>query len=85
MEEQTNTKQVFVASSKTCGPCFALKARLEKENIPVEIKYFEDNHEFFFNDLSIRTVPQLVIIENSDITKIQGQDDIVSVLKEMNL
>ena len=82
--EETNPpvdKQVFVASSTTCGPCYALKSRLNKEGIEVEIKYFEDNLELF-KEHQIKTVPQLVILENSEVTKIQGQDDIVKYLKD---
>lgn len=57
-----------------------LKNRLTKENLVVETKHYKDDPEWFIAH-SIKTLPQLVIIEDGLTTKIQGQDDIIQYLK----
>ena len=74
-------KDVFIASSKTCGPCTMLKNKLTREGITVDIKYYEDDLEIF-KQHEIRAVPRLVIIEDGVVTKMQGMDDIIQYLKD---
>ena len=73
--------KIFIASSKTCGPCTMLKSRLEREKVDVEIKYFEDEFPLF-KQYNIKAVPRLIIIDDDKFESIQGQDDIVKWLKD---
>ena len=75
-------KNIFLATSTTCGPCFMLKNRITKEELTVEIKLLEEDYKWFKKH-EIKLVPQLVIIEDSVVTKIQGQDDIIKYLKDL--
>jgi glutaredoxin len=51
-----------LATSTTCGPCQALKKRLEAANITVEVKNYSDSSNIpWFRERSVRNVPCLVI------------------------
>ena len=74
-------KEIFIASSKTCGPCSQLKNRVEREGLTVDIKYFEDELDLFIKH-GIKAVPRLIIVDGETVEKIQGQDDIIQYLKD---
>lgn len=69
-------------TKKTCGPCFALKSRLTKEKIKVEIKEYEEDPEFF-QEHDLRFVPRLLVMDGDNILEeVQGSDDIIERIKK---
>lgn len=76
------SKKYVLATSAQCGPCYTLKARIEKENLEVEIKdYTNPENIEWFKKHGIRAVPRLVIEDVDNVEIIQGMDDIINALK----
>ena len=75
-------KQYTLATSSQCGPCYTLKARIEKDKLEVEIKdYTNPENIEWFKKHGIRAVPRLVIEDGDNVEIIQGMDDIIEALK----
>jgi predicted DsbA family dithiol-disulfide isomerase len=76
-------KTKILATSATCGPCFTLKARIEKEKLEVEIKdYTNPENIEWFKKHGIRAVPRLVIEDGDNVEIIQGIEEIIEALKK---
>jgi len=77
------SKKFLLATSATCGPCYTLKARIEKDKLEVEIKdYTNPENIEWFKKHGIRAVPRLVIEDgDNNVEIIQGMDDIIEALK----
>lgn len=71
----------ILATSKTCGPCFALKNKIEKLGLNVEIREFSPDHLEWFNKHGIRAVPRLVVEDGDNVKIIQGAEDIIQELQ----
>lgn len=73
----------ILATSKTCGPCHALKARLNRMSIEVETKDLSNSEDFpWFRQHGIRNIPCLVLEDdNGDIEVVQGTEDIIAALQ----
>ena len=73
----------ILATSNTCGPCHLLKARLEKLELTVEIKNYNDPQNIeWFKKHGIRNVPCLVVEDGDTFEIIQGIDDIIEKIKQ---
>lgn len=70
-----------LASASWCGPCSALKSRIAKEGLSVEIEDMDDNPDFFKN-FNIKSVPQLVVFNDDSFELISGSEEIVKFIKE---
>jgi glutaredoxin len=70
-----------LASATWCGPCSALKSRIAKEGLSVEIEDMDDNPDFFKN-FNIKSVPQLVVFKEESFETISGSEDIIKFIKE---
>jgi glutaredoxin len=70
-----------LASATWCGPCSALKSRIAKEGLSIEIEDMDDNPDFFKN-FNIKSVPQLVIFKEESFETISGSEDIIKFIKE---
>jgi hypothetical protein len=73
----------IIATSKTCGPCHVLKARLTRMGITPVFKDSSNPDDIpWFRKHSIRNIPCLVIEdEKGDIQIIQGSEEIIDNLK----
>lgn len=72
----------IIATSKTCGPCFTLKSKIQKLGLEVEIREYDDIENIeWFKKHNIRSVPRLVIENGDDVEIIQGVDEILERLK----
>lgn len=74
-----------LATSKTCGPCHMLKAKLEKSSISVNTKNMNDSENIpWFREKGIRAVPVLIIEddEGNEVDRISGVEDILNNLKQ---
>lgn len=72
-----------LATSKTCGPCFALKNNLEKLGLEVDTKdYIDPDNIEWFKKHGIRSVPRLVVEDGDNVEIIQGMDDIIEAIKK---
>lgn len=74
-------KQMKLASASWCGPCSALKSRIAKEGLSVEIEDMDDNPDFFKN-FNIKSVPQLVIFKGDSFELISGSEEILKHIRE---
>lgn len=74
-------KKIVLASASWCGPCSALKSRIAKEGLNVEIEDMDSNPDFFKN-FNIRSVPQLVVFNEGSFELISGSEDIFKHIKE---
>jgi hypothetical protein len=74
-------KQMKLASASWCGPCSALKSRIEKEGLSVDIENMDDNPDFFKN-FNIRTVPTLVVFCGDSFELIFGSEEILKYIRE---
>lgn len=72
----------ILATSKTCGPCFALKNKISKLGLEVEIREHSPETNEWFKKHNIRSVPKLVIEDGDDVEIIEGSDDIIKKLEE---
>jgi len=70
-----------LATATWCGPCSALKSRIAKEGLSVEIEDMDDNPDFFKN-FNIKTVPQLIVFGRETTESIFGTEDIFEFIKE---
>ena len=78
------SKKLILASASWCGPCHGLKKRLQDNNLydKVEIKDADKDRDFF-KDHNIKTVPKLIIIDDTDeVESIQGVDDIYKAISD---
>jgi glutaredoxin len=76
-------KKFTLATSATCGPCYTLKTRIEKENLEVEIKDYNNPENIeWFKKHGIRAVPRLVIEDGDNVEIIQGMEEIIEALKK---
>ena len=76
-------KNKTLATSATCGPCQYIKAQIKQLGLTIEMKDFSDpsTHEWFSKH-GIKSVPQLVVEENDDVTIVRGTDEILKNLQE---
>jgi thiol-disulfide isomerase/thioredoxin len=74
-------KKIILATASWCGPCKTIKDVIEKENLSVEIKSMDDDTEFFKTQ-GIKSVPQLLVFQESSIDFIKGFDDILKSIRE---
>jgi hypothetical protein len=82
MLEKIN-KNFILATSATCGPCHLLKARLEKLELTVEIKNYNDPQNIeWFKKHGIRNVPCLVVETDTTVELILGVEDIIEKIKQ---
>jgi len=73
----------ILATSATCGPCHLLKARLEKLELTVEIKNYNDPQNIeWFKKHGIRNVPCLVVETDTTVELILGVEDIIEKIKQ---
>ena len=71
----------ILATSRTCGPCHALKNKIQKLGLEVEIReYTPDTMEWFVKH-NIKSVPRLVIEDGKNVEIIEGSEDILNALK----
>lgn len=75
----TNSK--ILATSKTCGPCHAIKAKIKKLGIDIEIKEYSPETKLWFDQHGIKSVPRLVIETSNGFEVIQGENEILEELK----
>lgn len=71
----------ILATSKTCGPCHALKSKIEKLGLEVEIREYSPDHFEWFNKHNIRAVPRLVIEDGENVEIIQGTEEILNAIR----
>lgn len=74
-------KQMKLASASWCGPCSALKSRIIKEGLSIEIEDMDDNPDFFKN-FNIKSVPQLVVFNKESFELISGSEEILKYIRE---
>ena len=74
-------KQMKLASASWCGPCSALKSRIIKEGLSIEIEDMDDNPDFFKN-FNIKSVPQLVVFNKDSFELISGSEEILKYIRE---
>lgn len=74
-------KQMKLASASWCGPCSALKSRIAKEGLSIEIEDMDDNPDFFKN-FNIKSVPQLVVFDQDSFELISGSEEILKYIRE---
>ncbi len=74
-------KQMKLASASWCGPCSALKSRIAKEGLSVEIEDMDNNPDFFKN-FNIKSVPQLVVFKEDSFELISGSEEILKHIRE---
>lgn len=74
-------KQMKLASASWCGPCSALKSRIAKEGLSVEIEDMDNNPDFFKN-FNIKSVPQLVVFKGDSFELISGSEEILKYIRE---
>jgi len=75
----------ILATSATCGPCHALKARLEKSEISVNIKSMNDPENIpWFREKNIKSVPVLIVEDDQgiELDRVFGAEDIFNNLKQ---
>lgn len=75
-----------LVSASYCGPCFALKKRIEKEKLKVDIIEFDTEEDESkvkkVKEWGIKAVPRLVVEDGDSVELIQGSDDIIEKIKE---
>jgi hypothetical protein len=74
-------KEMKLASASWCGPCSALKSRIAKEGLSIEIEDMDDNPDFFKN-FNIKSVPQLVVFTGDSFQLISGSEEILKHIRE---
>jgi predicted DsbA family dithiol-disulfide isomerase len=77
-------KNFILATNATCGPCYVLKARLEKSEISVNIKSLNDAKNVpWFRERNIKSVPVLIIEDDQgvELDRVSGSEDIFNYLK----
>jgi thioredoxin 1 len=70
-------KQLKLLTASWCGPCHALKNRLEKQNISVDLVDIDQEKELV-QKYSVRSVPTLLVIDGESCEKVNGSEEIVA-------
>lgn len=61
-------KQIIYFGAEWCGPCKAIKPRLQEANLP--IRYVDvDQSPQMAGDYLVRTIPTVVLVELGQVTK----------------
>ena len=61
-------KQIIYFGAEWCGPCKAIKPRLQESNLP--IRYVDvDQSPQMAGDYLVRTIPTVVLVELGQVTK----------------
>jgi glutaredoxin len=81
--KSTNNKQMTLLTSAQCGPCFMLKNKLKAKGLEVKTLCFSDpaNHEFFRKH-EVKSVPALVVEDESSVHIVRGIDDIIEEIEK---
>lgn len=76
-------KQVIYFGAEWCGPCKAIKPRLQEANLP--IRYVDvDSSPQMAADYLVRTIPTVVLVELGQVTKrIIGESITPNVVKQL--
>ena len=69
-----------LVSASWCGPCSALKTRIAKEGLSVEIVDMDDNPTFV-KDHGVKSVPCLVVYNNDSYELLYGVKKIIAALQ----
>lgn len=75
----------ILATSKTCGPCHMLKAKLAKSAITVDAMSMSDAENIpWFREKNIKSVPVLIIEDDQgiELDRIFGAEDIFNYLNK---
>jgi glutaredoxin len=73
--------KITLATSSQCGPCYALKSKIEKLGLIVDTKdYIDQENIEWFKKHQIRSVPRLVIEKDDSVEIIQGMDEIIQII-----
>ncbi len=78
-----NKKMKYLLATATwCGPCQALKKQLEKENLIGKITVVDIDEDREFNKTyEVKTVPQLIIVNDEGYDRFIGSVEILNKLK----
>jgi thiol-disulfide isomerase/thioredoxin len=71
-----------LVSASWCGPCLALKTRIAKEGLSVEIIDLDDNPTFA-KDYDVKSVPCLVLSTSDGYELVYGVEKIIKELLEL--
>ena len=76
-------KQIIYFGAEWCGPCKAIKPRLQEANLP--IRYVDvDQSPQMAGDYLVRTIPTVVLVELGQVTKrIIGESITPNAVKQM--
>ena len=76
-------KQVIYFGAEWCGPCKAIKPRLQEANLP--IRYVDvDSSPQMAADYLVKTIPTVVVVELGRVTKrIIGESITPNVVKQL--
>jgi thiol-disulfide isomerase/thioredoxin len=74
-------KKIILTTASWCGPCKTIKEIIRKDNLSVEIKSLDDDFEFF-KAQGIKSVPQLLIFNESSVDSIKEFDEILKIIRE---
>lgn len=72
-------QELIIATTTWCKPCKILKSRLEQEDLLSNVVIKDSFVDFeFFKERNIKSVPQLLIIENGIVIEsVYGEESIV--------
>lgn len=78
-----NKKMKYLLATATwCGPCQALKKQLEKENLIGKITVVDIDEDREFNKTyEVKTVPQLIVVNDEGYDRFVGSVEILNKLK----
>ena len=76
-------KQIIYFGAEWCGPCKAIKPRLQEANLP--IRYVDvDSSPQMAADYLVKTIPTVVLVELGQVTKrIIGESITPNVVKQL--
>ena len=76
-------KQIIYFGAEWCGPCKAIKPRLQEANLP--IRYVDvDQSPQMAGDYLVRTIPTVVLVELGQVTKrIIGESITPNAVKQL--
>jgi len=76
-------KTLKLATTATCGPCFAIKSKLKSMGLTVDIMELNGDNIEFFKKHSVTTVPRLLVFDGETLADtIQGMENIIKKIKE---